>query len=253
MEKHLNLAALLLVLFFAGCKKDVQREETTEGSATQQKAATGGTTTTNRAIYLEVTVESFDGTMITADNGGKYIHGTDRVQAVIWGDSGDFFWNTNTNAARSPLRKIVFDPSLPSRLNEVISYRMRTQNVGGSSASMLHQMGVGEKKYLGFFIWGEKSAGVFDWKLRFQYYLDPSPLTDKLATTDYVLVERLSGPPNKSVWTLESVQKREPLYEGEVVANEDPVIPYNAYLQDVANPTASIYLRVPFKLRLTER
>lgn len=237
MKKHLNLTALLLVLIFAGCQKDVQRGEATEGAATQQKASTDGSTTT-RSINLQVEVLQDVDNKILSDKDAPYIHGVDRVQAVIWGDSGDFFMTTNTNANRDALRWIRFDfdetSLLYDRLNNVRSYRMRTQGLDGDPASQLHKMADNSSKYVGFFIWGEKPAGVFDWKLRFQYHLDPAPLPTEPATS-FVLVTKLSSSPN--VWELESTSTA------------------TGYLKAGANTNTSItgYYQVPFRIKLTEK
>lgn len=238
MVKNLNYLTLLLVLVFASCRKDIQQQETAEPPQAARKGT--GAAPTAKTIYLQVEVLDEAG-KILSDGQGPYVHGRQRVQAVIW-DSGDFFMNTNTNSSRPRERWISFmGTDLPlDQLNGRGNYRMRTQNTEGDPV-LIQNMPTDEPKLLGFFIWGENTPGEFVWRLRYHYNAGADGVPQEVAYSDYVQITKTEDKETdgRNVWILESI----------------PSTPATAHLQDLVQPGSSsegLY-SIPFRFRLTEK
>jgi len=187
------------------------------------KAPSGGNTTIN----LSVEVEDLAG--IQSDGQGLYVNGTDRVQAQILSSDGNFFMNTNNNAAKQAIRTVLFLPDNGElNFNDPINrnYSLRT-NVETPLQNMDPNGGT---QFVGFRIWAFQQQGTITWKLLFRMGIEEA-LTD----TDYALVTR-SG----DTWTI-------------VPANYPGVTPATARHADGNSPATAIDLHVvPFKLTLTK-
>ena len=217
MKKNLTFSSLVMVLLFSACQKEIK--ETSEVAEKDVQAMSTARATAGGDVYLTVTVEDADANMIRSDAKGPYVHGRDKVQAVIWA-AGDFFLNTNTTANREPMRKLAFDPSLAyPGFNAVKNHSCRTGSLN------LQTMAVSEEPQLASFrVWGEEPAGTFTWKLLFRQ----GTAADDLLTNN-VYVKRTSKD-RWEIWTAE---------------NES-----NAKLVDANGES---YYQVPFKLILNRK
>ena len=227
MKKNHHLFILMLVLFMAGCQKDIQPSaEQNISEEPMAKATSAGNTTINLSVEVDDLTE---GNKILSDGGGLYSNGTDRVQAQILSSDGNFFMNTNNTSAKLPLRTIHFSFGSPElNLNDPNNrnYSLRT-----SAAIPLQNMGDGDEQLVGFRVWAFQQQGAIAWKLLFRMGIEDY----SGSLTDYARVTR-----NGDVWTIEP-------------ANYPGITPANATLTDgnsPANPIAQ-YI-VPFKLTLTK-
>jgi len=221
MKKNLNLTILTLVLFLAGCQKDIQLStEQSISEETMAKAPSAG----NNTINLSVEVDDLTG--IESDGQGLYVNGIDRVQAQILSSDGNFFMNTNNNGAKLAIRTMLFLSGNPElNLNDPINrnYSLRT-----SAATPLQNMDAnGGTQLVGFRVWAFQQHGAISWKLLFRMGIEDYPES----LTSYANVTR-----NGDTWTIEAA---------------DPNA--NARLDD-GNSTSTpcgLYV-VPFKLTLTK-
>lgn len=224
MKKHLNLSTLMLLLFMAGCQKDIQPtiEQNISEEPMAKSPAAGNTT-----INLSVEVDDLLGNQIRSDGDGAYTNGTDRVQAQILSSDGNFFMNTNNNTVKQPIRTMQFpfvDPDLDLGSR---NYSLRT-----NAATPLQNMANnGGSQLVGFRVWAFQQQGSIAWKLLFRMGIEDY----SGSLTDYATVTR-----NGDVWTIEP-------------ANFPGIIPANARLTDGNSPANPFDLYVvPFKLTLTK-
>ena len=214
----------MLVLFMAGCQKDIQpsAEQNISEEPMAKSPAAGNTT-----INLSVVVDDLEG--IQSDGDGEYINGTDRVQAQILSSDGNFFMNTNNTSAKLPLRTMLFPFDGPEfNLNDPNNrnYSLRT-----NAAIPLQNMGDGHEQLVGFRVWAFQQQGAIAWKLLFRMGIEDY----SGSLTDYARVTR-----NGDVWTIVPAN-----YAGVTLANatladgNSPATPYGQYV-------------VPFKLTLTK-
>jgi len=228
MKSNLNLTALLALLTFASCQKEVQRtteSATSLAEAAAKPSASGSITTIN----LSVTVDNTTGNQILDDNNGAYINGTDRVDAQILSSDGNFYMNTNNNTVKPAIRTMRFLPNSGVVLSNERNYSLRT-----NAPIALQNMAVGSvQNNVGFRVWGVQQGGVVDWRLLFRNGLE-DPSINPSTLTDYAKVTRVSN----DVWTIEP-------------ANISAT-PANARLIDGSNNSIGLgYYQVPFKLTLT--
>jgi len=221
MKKHLNLSTLMLLLFLAGCQKDIQPSaEQNISEEAMAKSPTAGNTTIN----LSVVVDDLEG--IHSDEQGVYINGTDRVQAQILSSDGNFFMNTNNNSAKLPLRTMYFPFDCPEiNLNDPINrnYSLRT-----NAETPLQNMDAnGGTQVVGFRVWAFQQQGAISWKLLFRMGIED--YTGSL--TSYANVTR-----NGDTWTIEAA---DPNANARLADGNSPATPFGLYV-------------VPFKLTLTK-
>lgn len=221
MKKNLNLTILTLILFMAGCQKDIQ--PSTEQSVSEEpmaKAPSAG----NNTINLSVEVDDLTG--IESDGQGLYVNGTDRVQAQILSSDGNFFMNTNNNGAKLAIRTMLFLTGNPElNLNDPINrnYSLRT-----SAATPLQNMDAnGGTQLVGFRVWAFQQQGAISWKLLFRMGIEDYPES----LTSYANVTR-----NGDTWTIEAA---DPNANARLADGNSPATPFGLYV-------------VPFKLTLTK-
>jgi len=222
MKKNLNLTILGLVLFLAGCQKDIQPSiEQSSSEETMAKAPSAG----NNTINLSVEVEDLTGG-IESDGQGLYLNGTDRVQAQILSSDGNFFMNTNNNGAKQAIRTMLFLPGNPElNLNDPINrnYSLRT-----NAAIPLQNMDAnGGTQLVGFRVWAFQQQGAISWKLLFRMGIEDYPGS----LTSYANVTR-----NGDTWTIEAA---DPNANARLADGNSPATPFGLYI-------------VPFKLTLTK-
>jgi hypothetical protein len=220
MKKHLNLSTLMLLLFMAGCQKDIQPTiEQNISEETMAKSPSAGNTTIN----LSVEVDDLAGNQILSDGQGEYINGVGRVQAQILSSDGNFYMNTNNNTVKQPIRTMQFLPTNPElNLSGKRNYSLRT-----TATIRLQDMLPTTSQNVGMRAWGVEQGGVVNWKIKFRNGINASPLTD------YAKVTRISN----DRWTIEP-------------ANDPGVTPANAELTE-GNDNHRGYYIVPFRLTLT--
>ncbi|HEY5966406.1 MAG TPA: hypothetical protein VIU35_00445 [Chitinophagaceae bacterium] len=221
MKKNLNLTILTLVLFLAGCQKDIQLStEQSISEETMAKAPSAG----NNTINLSVEVDDLTG--IESDGQGLYVNGIDRVQAQILSSDGNFFMNTNNNGAKLAIRTMLFLSGNPElNLNDPINrnYSLRT-----SAATPLQNMDAnGGTQLVGFRVWAFQQHGAISWKLLFRMGIEDYPES----LTSYANVTR-----NGDTWTIEAA---DPNANARLADGNSPATPFGLYV-------------VPFKLTLTK-
>ena len=222
MKKSLNLTILALLLFLAGCQKDIQ--PSTEQSISEEPVAKPPSSG-NSTINLSVVVDDLAG--IKSDEQGPYINGTDRVQAQILGSDGNFFMNTNNNTVKQAIRTLIFPSEITEfNLNDptIRNYSLRTnaetplQNMNPNNGTQL----------VGFRVWAFQQQGAISWKLLFRNGIEDIPGS----LTSYANVTR-----NGDTWTIAA---EDPNAKARLADGNSPATPFGLY-------------DVPFKLTLTKR
>lgn len=197
MKNVLNFSALLMLLAFAGCQKDVQpsiNEQTTENSNARAAANTP-------LIVTVVDAAPENVYKISSDNATPYVNGQQQVEAVLLSSDGNFYMNTNSNTVKPTLRWLKFaDATLSGKtMNGLPNYSLRTTIADG--APWIQNMAEGSSQLVGFRIWGVKLKGVTDWRLVYKNGYE-SDYWNTASLTDYAKVTRGSGV-DKDRWTIE--------------------------------------------------